>query len=119
MDQTYFAVFLGDLPCGVGLSCTFLLKASRPLFFWLASMLTAVTASHSVLYWKYGILSIAALAFMAHLGFGQDTSVTLLNTQDTPGTPTFITVAGATAPSAFAGQTLNLTYSGGVRSMSS
>jgi T5SS/PEP-CTERM-associated repeat protein len=127
MDQTYFAVFLGDLPCGVGLSCTFLLKASRPLFFWLASMLTAVTASHSVLYWKYGILSIAALAFMAHLGFGQDTSVTLststsitlLNTQDTPGTPTSITVAGATAPSAFAGQTLNLTYSGGVRSMSS
>jgi hypothetical protein len=131
MNQTYFAVFfVGNLPCEVGLSRTFLFKATRPLFFRFASMVTAVTASRSVLYCKYGILSIATLAFMTHLGFGQDTSITLsnstsitlLNTQDTPGTPTTITVAtvaGANAPSAFAGQTLTLTYLGGVRSMSS
>ena len=124
MNQT---LIVGSLPRKVGLSCTFLFEATGPLFFRFASMVTAVTASHPVLYWKYGILSIATLAFMTHLGFGQDTSITLsnstsitlLNTQDTPRTPTAITVAGATTPGAFNGQTLTVTYSGGVRSMSS
>jgi hypothetical protein len=68
---------------------------------------------------KYIIMPIAALTLIAEMGFGQGSTITSLNTQDTPGTPATVTVTGATAPSSFANQTLTLNYLGGIRSLSS
>lgn len=65
------------------------------------------------------LLPIAASTLLTEVAFAQGTTINLLNTQDTPGTPTTVTVAAANAPNEFAGQTLTLTYLGGVRSMSS
>lgn len=75
-------------------------------------------ALHQPLCQKCFMLSIAVLMILPHSGFGQGSTITLLNTQDTPGTPITLTVAGATAPSSFSGQNLTLTYLGGVRSIS-
>jgi hypothetical protein len=65
------------------------------------------------------LLLIAASTLLAEAAFSQGTTITSLNTQDTPGTPNTITVTGATAPSSFAGQTLTLNYLGGDRTLSS
>jgi hypothetical protein len=62
---------------------------------------------------------IGAFVLRAETGFGQGTTITSLNTQDTPGTPTTVTISGANAPNQFAGQTLTLNYLGGTRSISS
>jgi hypothetical protein len=65
------------------------------------------------------LCAAAALLLSTEIGFAQGTTITTLNTQVTPGTPTTVTVAGASAPSAFAGQTLTLNYAGADKTMSS
>ena len=51
-------------------------------------------ALHQPLCQKCFMLSIAVLMILPHSGFGQGSTITLLNTQDTPGTPITLTVAG-------------------------
>jgi hypothetical protein len=46
---------------------------------------------------KYIIGPIAVLTLIAEMCFGQGNTITSLNTKDTPGTTTTVTVAGATA----------------------
>jgi hypothetical protein len=65
------------------------------------------------------LLPIAVSTLLTEVAFAQGTTITSLNTQVTPGTPTTVTVAGASAPSAFAGQTLTLNYLGGDKTISS
>jgi hypothetical protein len=65
------------------------------------------------------LLLIAASTLLTEAAFAQGKTITSLNTKDTPGTPSTVTVTGATAPSAFAGQTLTLNFLGGTRTLSS
>jgi hypothetical protein len=65
------------------------------------------------------LLLIAASTLLTEAVFAQGSTITSLNTTDTAGTPTTVTVTGASAPSSFAGQTLTLDYLGGDRTLSS
>ena len=65
------------------------------------------------------LLLIAASTLLTDIAFAQSSTITSLNTTDTAGTPTTVTVTGASAPSSFAGQALMLNYLGGDRTLSS